>query len=192
MFQRKRLFVFLFDIILVGAALYLSFLLRFDFRVPADQHELFISYLLVVIILKPIIFISIGFYRSLWRYASLQDAIELLKGVVIAFLAAMFAVLYMRQFAPIPRSIFLLDSLVLFAMIAASRLVWRVIRESYVIPRAGKGFRTLIVGAGEAGSLLLKEIRRQQSAAYNVIGFIDDSPEKNGMRLHGLPVLGDT
>ena len=192
MFQRKRLFVFLFDIILVGAALYLSFLLRFDFRVPADQHELFISYLLVVIILKPIIFISIGFYRSLWRYASLQDAIELLKGVVIASLAAMFAVLYMRQFAPIPRSIFLLDSLVLFAMIAASRLVWRVIRESYVIPRAGKGFRTLIVGAGEAGSLLLKEIRRQQSAAYNVIGFIDDSPEKNGMRLHGLPVLGDT
>ncbi len=56
--------------------------------------------------------------------------------------------------------------------------------------RSCEGPRTLIVGAGEAGSLLLKEIRRQPHAAYSVIGFVDDDPEKKGMKLHGIPVLG--
>ncbi|RQW77407.1 MAG: polysaccharide biosynthesis protein, partial [Geobacter sp.] len=163
-----------------------------DFRIPFQEQSLFWDCLLIVMIVKPVVFVSLGFYRNLWRYASLQDAMELLKGVTLASVTAVFAILYMRQFAPLPRSIFILDWFLLFTMISASRLVWRVFRESYVIPRTTNGPRTLIVGAGEAGSLLLKEIRRQTATLYNVVGFVDDDPEKKGMRLHGLPVLGDT
>lgn len=190
MLTKRRLIVFLCDTLLISLALCLAFLLRFDFTIPSQQQELFWECLLVVMIVKPLVFIVTGFYNSLWRYASVQDAVEILKGVTLSSILAVSAVFFLRQFTPIPRSIFVLDWILLFALLAASRLVWRIWRESYVVSRSCDGPRTLIVGAGEAGSLLLKEIRRQPHAAYNVCGFVDDDPEKKGMKLHGVPVLG--
>ena len=190
MLTKRRLLVFLFDPVLISLSLCLAFLLRFDFTLPQQQLDLFWECLLVVMIVKPLVFIAIGFYQNLWRYASVQDAVEIFKGVSFASILTAFAVLFLRQFTPIPRSIFLLDWFLLFAFLAASRLIWRIYRESYRFGCSCEGPRTLIVGAGEAGSLLLKEIRRQTHSAYNVVGFVDDDPEKKGMKLHGVPVLG--
>jgi FlaA1/EpsC-like NDP-sugar epimerase len=192
MLTKRRLSVFISDTLLISLALCLAFLLRFDFTIPQQQLELFWECLLVVMIVKPLVFVMIGFYNSLWRYASVQDAVEILKGVTLSSVLAVASVLFLRQFTPIPRSIFVLDWILLFALLAASRLVWRFWRETYVVSRSCEGPQTLIVGAGEAGSLLLKEIRRQPHAAYRVIGFVDDDPEKKGMKLHGVPVLGAT
>ena len=190
MLTKRRIFVFMFDIALISLSLCLAFLLRFDFSIPSQEMHLFWECLTVVLVVKPLVFIATGFYNSLWRYASVQDAIEILKGVTFSSILAVFAVLFLQQFTPIPRSIFLLDWILLFALLAASRLVWRIYRESYIIGKSCEGPRTLIVGAGEAGSLLLKEIRRHPHSAYNVVGFVDDDPEKKGMKLHGVPVLG--
>jgi len=167
-------------------------LLRFDFAIPQAQLELFWECLLVVMIVKPLVFVVTGFYNSMWRYASVQDAVEIFKGVTISSILAVSVVVFLRQFTPIPRSIFVLDGFLLFALLAASRLVWRIWRETYVVRRSCEGPNTLIVGAGDAGSLLLKEIRRQPHSAYSVCGFVDDDPEKKGMKLHGVPVLGTT
>lgn len=190
MLTKRRLIVFLCDTLLITLALCLAFLLRFDFTIPPQQLDLFWQCLLVVMIVKPLVFVVTGFYNSLWRYASVQDAVEILKGVTLASVLAVSAVFFLRQFTPIPRSIFVLDWILLFSLLAASRLLWRIWRETHVISRKGDGPRTLIVGAGEAGSMLLKEIRRQPHAAYSVCGFVDDDPEKKGMKLHGIPVLG--
>ena len=190
MLSKRRLTVFFSDILLISLALCLSFLLRFDFTIPPTQLDLFWECLMVVLVVKPLVFLVTGFYNSLWRYASVQDAVEIFKGVTLSSFLAVFAVLFLRQFAPIPRSIFVLDWILLFVLLAASRLVWRVWRETYVVDRSCEGPRTLIVGAGEAGSLLLKEIRRQPHAAYTVCGFVDDDRHKKGMKLHGIPVLG--
>lgn len=192
MLTKRRIIVFLSDTLLISLALSLAFLLRFDFSIPPQELNLFWECLMVVLVVKPLLFVAIGFYNSLWRYASLQDAIEILKGVTFSSILAVFVVLYLRQFTPIPRSIFLLDWFLLFALIASSRLLWRIYRESHIIDRSCDGPRALIVGAGEAGSLLLKEIRRHPHTAYNVVGFVDDDPEKRGMKLHGVPVLGST
>lgn len=192
MLTKRRLLVFFSDTLLIALALCLAFLLRFDFTIPPQQLELFWECLLVVMIVKPLVFIVTGFYNSMWRYASVQDAVEILKGVTLSSVLAVAAVFFLRQFTPIPRSIFVLDWILLFALLAASRLLWRVWRETYVVSRSCEGPRTLIVGAGEAGSLLLKEIRRQPHAAYSICGFIDDDPGKRGMKLHGIPVLGMT
>lgn len=189
-FTKRRLVVFLSDTLLISLALCLAFLLRFDFSIPTPQLELFLECLLVVLVVKPLVFVVTGFYNSLWRYASVQDAVELFKGVTLSSFLAVSTVFFLRQFTPIPRSIFVLDWVLLFALLATSRLVWRIWRETYVVGRSCEGPRTLIVGAGEAGSMLLKEIRRQPHAAYDVIGFVDDDPEKKGMKLHGVPVLG--
>ncbi len=192
MLTKRRLVVFFSDAALITLALLLAFLLRFDFTVPPQQLDLFWECLLVVLLVKPLVFAATGFYNSLWRYASVQDGLEILKAVTLSSILAVSAVFYLRQFTPLPRSIFLLDWFLLLGLIAASRLVWRVYRESYIIGGSCEGPRTLIIGAGEAGSLLLKEIRRHPHTSYNVIGFVDDDGEKRGMKLHGIPVLGTT
>ena len=192
MLTTRRIIVFFADLVLITLALSFAFLLRFDFAIPPPEAELFKECLLMVLVVKPLVFISTGFYKSMWRYASLQDGIEIFKGVTFSSILAVAAVFYLRQFTPLPRSIFVLDWFLLFALIAASRLAWRLYRESYIIGRSCEGPRTLVIGAGEAGSMLLKEIRRHPHAAYNIIGFVDDDPEKKGMKLHGIEVLGNT
>ena len=192
MLSKRRILVFIFDLVLVSLSLCLAFLLRFDFSIPQPEINLFWECLMVVLVVKPLVFIAIGFYQNLWNYASVQDAIEIFKGVTFASILTAFAVLFLRQFTPVPRSIFLLDWFLLFAFLAASRLIWRIYRESYRFGSSCEGPRTLIIGAGEAGSLLLKEIRRQMHSTYNIVGFVDDDPEKKGMKLHGVPVLGHT
>lgn len=191
-FIKRRLFVFVVDFILIALAFFCAFLLRFDFRIPPEFQSHFWQGLSVTLVVMPVVFIVSGFYRNLWRYASLQDGIEIFKVVTASTVISAFVVMYIRHFTPYPRSIFLLDWILLFAMVASSRLVWRVYREAIVMPRlAMSGQRTLIVGAGDAGSLLLKEIRRQVGGSpYEVIGFVDDDSNKIGMRLHGIPVLG--
>ncbi|KAF0220648.1 MAG: polysaccharide biosynthesis protein [Geobacteraceae bacterium] len=193
MFNKKRLMVFLVDIGLIAAAYTLAFLLRFDFDIPPDEGHIFIHGLWIVLGIKPLVFMISGLYRNLWRYASLQDAIEIFKVIVISSVMAVFTVMYVRYFDSFPRSIFVLDGFLLFSMVSSSRLLWRIYREKYFLPLAlvGKGRRTLIVGAGEAGSMLLKEMRKQRGNEYNVVGFVDDDREKQGMRLHRIPVLGD-
>jgi FlaA1/EpsC-like NDP-sugar epimerase len=192
-FNRRRLVVFFLDILLIGVAFISAFLLRFDFKIPAEFSALFNHGLLVALIVKPVVFLLSGLYRSLWRYASLQDGVEIAKVVTASSVIFGFILMYLRHFAPYPRSIFILDWFLLFALLAASRLVWRVYRETVIIPRTGKtGQSTFIVGAGEAGSLLLKEIRRQQDSMFTVVGFVDDDPQKIGMKLHGVTVLGTT
>ena len=192
MLTKRRILVFIFDLVLISMSLCLAFLLRFDFSIPQPEINLFWECLMVVLVVKPLVFIAIGFYQNLWNYASVQDALEIFKGVSFASILTAFAVLFLRQFTPVPRSIFLLDWFLLFAFLSASRLIWRVYRESYRFGSSCEGPRTLIIGAGEAGSLLLKEIRRQMHSSYNIVGFVDDDPEKKGMKLHGVPVLGHT
>jgi FlaA1/EpsC-like NDP-sugar epimerase len=105
---------------------------------------------------------------------------------------SLFSLLFMHEHQYFSRVIFLLDWILLLCLMMSSRLVWRVYREMYVMPRLQIGPRTLIVGAGEAGNQLLREIRKSPLSNFNVIGFVDDDPRKLGMRLNGMPVLGDT
>lgn len=192
-FSRRRLLVFGLDVVLIGLAFVFAFLLRFDFTVPPALLPLFRQGLLVSLLVKPLVFLFSGLYRNLWRYASLQDGVEIAKVVTASTVISGFILMYLRHFAPYPRSIFILDWFLLLALIMSSRLVWRVYRETVIMPRRTTvGQRTLIVGAGEAGSLLLKEIRRQQDSAFNIVGFVDDDPQKAGMKLHGITVLGTT
>jgi FlaA1/EpsC-like NDP-sugar epimerase len=192
MFRAKRVMVFFLDVFLIAAALFFSFLLRFDFHIPVDHLSVLLQGLVVVLVAKPILFAASGMYRNIWRYASLQDAYQIFKVVTISSMVSVFLLVFMRGPFALPRSIYILDWFLLFAFVAASRLVWRVYRETRVIPSLRKGKRTLIIGAGDAGNLLLKEIRKQGSSPYNVVGFVDDDPGKRGLRLSGVRVLGGT
>jgi FlaA1/EpsC-like NDP-sugar epimerase len=192
MLNKKRLLVFFVDLGLITCAYIFAFLLRFDFMIPAKESHIFFHGLWVVLAIKPLVFLISGLYRSLWRYASLQDAIEIFKVVTISSVMAVFTIMYVSFFSNFPRSIFILDWFLLFFMVSASRIIWRIFRENIPFSKNNaKGRKALIVGAGDAGSMLLKELRKKRSSEYNVVGFIDDDREKKGMLLHRVPVLGD-
>ena len=184
--------VFFLDIGLIAASLCIAYLLRFDFSIPANHLDGLREGLAVVLIAKPMIFAASGMYRSIWRYASLQDVYQIIKVVTFSSCAAGFWLILMDGPFVLPRSIYILDWFILCALICASRLGWRVFRETRQHPCLRKGKRTLIIGAGEAGSLLLKEIRKQRDAVYHVVGFVDDARDKWGLRLSGVRVLGGT
>ena len=192
MFRAKRVLVFFLDVALIAAALIVSFLLRFDFRIPASAWDSLLQGLTVVLLAKPVLFAASGMYRNIWRYASLQDAFQIFKVVTLSSMVSVLTLVFIWGPFALPRSIYVLDWFLLFALVAASRLVWRIYRETRVIPTLRKGKRTLIIGAGDAGNLLLKEIRKQTSSPYNVVGFVDDDPGKRGLRLSGVRVLGGT
>ncbi len=190
-FNRRRLLVFALDILIIALAFIFAFLLRFDFSIPIVYQQHFRQGLWVALLVKPLVFLFSGLYRNLWRYASLQDGVEIAKVVTLSSVFTTFVLFYLSHFSPYPRSIFLLDWLILFALVASSRLIWRVWRETVILPRSCSAAPSaLIVGAGDAGSMLLKEIRRQSDSAFNIVGFVDDDPSKKGMRLNGVPVLG--
>ena len=192
MFRTRRVLVFFLDVVLVAAALSLAFLLRFDFQIPSSESSVLFLGLSVVLVVKPILFVASGMYGNIWRYASIQDAYQIFKVVTLSSMVSAFALLFLNGHLALPRSIYILDWFILFTLIAASRLVWRIYRETRFIPSLRKGKRTLIIGAGDAGNLLLKEIRKQANSPYNVVGFVDDSPAKRGLRLSGVRVLGGT
>jgi len=187
----RRYLVFLLDLFLIACSYMLAFALRFDFAIQAEVERLRHT-LLIVLLSKGAVFLFSRLYRSMWKYASLTDGIEIFKTVTLASVVAPFTLLIMREYVHFSRIIFLLDWGILLCLMMASRLAWRVYRELYISPRRKDGPRTLIVGAGEAGDQLLREIRKSSTANYNVIGFVDDDPEKTGMLMGGVKVLGDT
>ena len=192
MFTKRRLLVFFIDVYFIAFSYTLAFLLRFDFSLRTADRSNFFPAIYVVLIVKPLVFLSFRLYRSIWRYASLPDAIEIFKAVSLSSVLSFFALFFSRQAAHFSRAIFVMDWIILFGLMAASRLLWRAYRETYIMPRKSQGPRTLIVGAGEAGSMLIKEIGKLPEVPYDVVGYVDDDPRKQGMRLHGIPVVGDT
>lgn len=190
MLKSKSTILFANDLLLIALAFALSFLFRFDFHLPSVYVETFWQALCLIFFIKTLCFLGTGFYRNLWRYASLHDALNILKSVSMASAAVALVFLLIGPSMPFPRSILLLDWALLFFLISASRMAWRFYREMPMRSQVKTGRNTLIIGAGESGSLLLKEIRRHSSSPYRIIGFVDDDDAKQGMYLNGLQVLG--
>jgi FlaA1/EpsC-like NDP-sugar epimerase len=197
MLNRRRLLVFILDLLFIAATYLFAVLLRFDFDLSEARGEYLWHCLWLILAVKPLVFLKSNLYRSLWRYASLHDAVEIFKTVTLASVLSIAALLVFERGAHFSRSIFLMDWILLIGAVCASRLLWRTYRETFLIPRMRSqsqtvSSRTLMVGAGQAGCVLLREIRGIQDSPYDVVGFVDDDPLKRGLRLNGVPVLGGT
>jgi FlaA1/EpsC-like NDP-sugar epimerase len=186
----RNVIIFIIDTILIALAFVLSSLIRFDFHLPPDLREIFYQGLCVAVLGKTAVFLVTGFYRKIWRYTSLQDLLYIFSAVTVASVFSSCAIMFFRHFDSFPRSILVLDWFLLVFLTSASRVSWRCFREMRHDVSTRTGPRTLIVGAGEAGSLLLKEIRKQSGSSYNVVGFADDDETKQGKFLSGVRVLG--
>ena len=158
-FPSRRYLVFLLDLVVIACAYILAYLFNSDFQL-FSRPELLTHILPTVIVSKGAVFLFSRLYRSIWKYASLPDMLEIIKTVSLASVFSLFAILFIREYEYFSRVIFILDWGILLFLMVASRLLWRVYREMYVLPRLKSGPKTLIVGAGEAGNQLLQEISR--------------------------------
>jgi FlaA1/EpsC-like NDP-sugar epimerase len=194
---RPRLAKLAFDTVLVVAAWWLAFWLRFDRGVPAPYHRLYTDALPLVVFAELSVFVLCGFYSRWWRYTSLRDMWALARGVTAAALAASLLVYLARPVHgfTLPRSVAVLNWLLLLGLACGARLVSRSLRERP--PGHGNGHlkRTsaktvVVVGAGDAAQLVVRELERSSHSRYRPLGYVDDDPRKRGARLQGLKVLG--
>jgi len=205
---RKPLII-LAHIVAFAASLMLSFLLRNDMdftpnNIPLAESWLVQQYpllLLFFVIIKLPVFGLFKQYRGWWRYVGITDLIGIIAASLVSTITIFvlwFAVVlqidavrgYLLDVADTAQSIFMLDFAGTFLLLAGLRMAIRLYYEEFRTVEAGRLKRFLIVGAGDAGEALLREIHRMPVAQYDVIGFIDNDPVKQGINIHGIPVLG--
>jgi FlaA1/EpsC-like NDP-sugar epimerase len=191
---RHRIWQLAADGILVALAWWLAFTLRFDNPTPVYYETLLKRSILVVVGIKLAVFIALGFYNRWWRYVSTRDMWRIAWGVALASVLADVAV-YLISPVPtvkLPRGIAALDLLLTLAFIAGSRLLARTLMERPTSGLVARGKEVLVVGAGDAGQLVIREMQRSRQLGYTPIGLIDDDPRKKNLRIHGIRVLGTT
>jgi FlaA1/EpsC-like NDP-sugar epimerase len=192
-FNRHRLPQLAADLAIVVVAWYLAFRLRFDTDLPV-YYERYLSWqvLGLVAAIKLSIFALFGFYNRWWRYVSTRDMWGASRGVVAASLVTFLVFSFFSiHAADVPRTVWVIDGLLTLAFVAGSRMLARTIIErpqSRSIVARGK--EVIVIGAGDAAQLVLREMLRMPALGYTPIGLIDDDPRKKNLRLHGIRVLG--
>ncbi|HET7573308.1 MAG TPA: nucleoside-diphosphate sugar epimerase/dehydratase [Gaiellaceae bacterium] len=192
LFARHRLWQLLVDAAIVAAAWWLAFELRFDHGPNVPYTHLLQRTILFVIGIKLAVFVAFGFYNRWWRYVSVRDMWALVRGVVVACLIADLTVYLVSPVhnVRLPRGIAALDLLLTLALVAGSRLLARTAIERPGISVVARGKEVLVVGAGDAGRLIVQEMQRSRMLRYTPIGFVDDDPRKRNTRIMGVRVLG--
>ncbi len=191
--NRHRLPQLAADFAIVVAAWFLAFRLRFDTDLPV-YYDYYLSWQILALVaaIKLSVFALFGFYNRWWRYVSTRDMWGAARGVVAASLLTFLIFSFFDvHAAEVPRTVWVIDCLLTLALVAGSRMLARTILErpqSRSIVARGK--EVIVVGAGDAAQLMLKEILRTPDLGYTPIGLIDDDPRKKNLRLHGIRVLG--
>lgn len=189
-FKYRRVLVILSHLIIFVAAYYLSYLLRFDFNIPTNELHGFFQALPVIVILQCVAFGYFNLYHGLWQYVAMEDIIQIIKASVVSSLLFVVAVFLLGWHA-FPRSVFFTDFILCllfaFGLRFIAKFIIEDIRRKHIIV---KEHVILIVGAGDAGVLLLNEIRNNPSMG-EVVGIVDDDRSKLNERIQGINILGN-
>jgi FlaA1/EpsC-like NDP-sugar epimerase len=189
--NRHRLWQIVADALLIAAAWFLAFQLRFDFNVPPTFDDALLATTVLVVAIKLAVFVAFGFYNRWWRYVSTKDMWRAALGVLVASVLAALAVYFGDPFERrLPRGVVLIDFVLLLGLVAGTRLAARTIFERPAAGLVARGKEVIVVGAGDAGQLVIREMQRSRQLGYTPIGIVDDDPRKKNLRVHGVRVLG--
>jgi FlaA1/EpsC-like NDP-sugar epimerase len=178
------------NVVVIGASYLGAFLLRFDFS-PSDYFwRLFLITLPATIVVHYASFHVFKMTRGWWRYVGIVDFLNAVKAAIVAGLALSAYIFLFHRHSFFPRSIFLLHLILVIGMSIGLRLAVRLWRQ---LPqggeRRGERRRLLIIGAGDTGETLLRELRQSARLNYQVVAFLDDDRRKRGAYINGVPVV---
>jgi FlaA1/EpsC-like NDP-sugar epimerase len=166
-----------------------AYWLRYNLgSIPADQFYMGVKSLVVLVGIQAAAFHYYGLYRGVWRFASVPDLIRIVKAVLVGMAFSAVAIFLFNRMEGVPRSVFPLYGLLLVVLLGSSRLLVRWTKDHHIY--RGEGRRVLIVGAGKAGEMLVRDLLRSRDEPYKLVGFVDDSIRKQGREIHGIRVLG--
>jgi len=193
-FVRKAVLM-LIDSFLISLALLAAILIRFEGDFPSTILHPFLYYSVPFSAVFVGVFYFCGLYQRAWRYASIGELSAMLLSVLVGA-ALNFACSYLWESGhfPLPRSIYFLHAILAMTFIGASRLFWRVLCEKMQQKNEPLGLvrrRILIVGAGDAGMMVARELKNHYPGSVQIVGFVDKDPAKFGMVFNGLQVLGN-
>lgn len=180
------------DTLLVCASYYLAYLIRLDAELEPIHKAAFLKSLPIVIFVRLLAFRYFGTFRSIWKYVSTNDLKLIIQAVTSSTLVIMAVIGILFRFVGFPRSVFFIDWLLLMFFVGGSRFLDRFYHELTQPPPSPRSKYLLIVGAGRAGDLIVREIRNNPQFEYTPVGYIDDDKNKLGRHIQGLPILGTT
>ena len=187
---RRRLVEVLVDFALITASFTIAYIIREQGTGTVWQRHIFNLSLPAVLVARYIFFFAFGLYRGVWRYAGARDAASIFSAVVLSEIAAFVFMSLTVVWNGFPRSTYLIDVLLCSLLIGASRFWERAVAHALQsLVGRGNQRRVLIVGAGQSGRSLLRELR--EMPGERVLGFVDDDPALRGRRIQGVPVVAN-
>jgi FlaA1/EpsC-like NDP-sugar epimerase len=177
------------DLFAAAVAWLLAYWLRFNLDIPQVYLRGMFDGLLWVLPVHGAVFVAFGVYRGMWRYVSVKDLQRIVLTVGLAA-ALVGACVFMFQVRDVPRSVLILQPVLLIMAMGGTRFLYRAWRERQLYGRVRlDGEPVLMLGAGDAAMTLLRELKH--SREWRVVGLLDDDGAKRGRAIDGVPVLGN-
>jgi len=188
------------DMVLFVLSLVVAYLIRFDFALTEEMFRQSLCLIPLVVLVKTVSFFSFGLYRGMWRYSSLSDVWRLFQATVFSSLVIVCSILFVHHFHGYSRGIFVIDAGLTFLLTSGLRFSIRLlhyhgvfceVNSVDIIPSAGLDKkRVMLIGAGDAGEMTLRELLDNRAKKYEIVGIVDDDPNKRKRLIHGIPVRG--
>ncbi len=187
---RNRTAAFAHDLLMVPIAWFGALWLRFNLEaIPAPFWHRALLLLPLILIVHGAMFLRFGLYRGMWRFASMPDFVRIAKAVVVAVTLSGVLVYLLTGMLLVPRSLFFLHGLLLLFLLGTPRFFYRWMKDHRFFRK--KGTRVLIVGAGQGGEMIARELVHDPSGEYQPVAFADDNPRKKGTEVRGIRVVCD-
>ena len=181
--------VFIHDLLVIPLAWITAFWLRFNLEdIPDNFFQTALELLPVLVFVQGVFYIIFGLYRGVWRFASMPDLVRIGKAVFLGVSVSFIFIFLITHMQYIPRSVIPLYTILLFSVLAGNRMLYRWMKDYQIKKHFGK--RTLIIGAGEAAELLIRDMLHQRFRQFLPVGIVDDNHRKLGRELHGIRVIG--
>jgi len=186
---RTRATVFVHDVFMIPVAWFGSYWLRFNLDgIPEVYWLQALQMLPVVLLSQGGLFWYFGLYRGVWRFASIPDLVRIIKAVLAGVAMTAVTIFLVTRLQGVPRSVFLLDGILLVLLLGGSRFAYRWHKDRRLYGQ--QAMNILIVGAGQAGEMLVRDLLRDPLHAYRPVVFVDDASMKWGKDVHGVRVAG--
>jgi FlaA1/EpsC-like NDP-sugar epimerase len=170
-----------------------AYWLRFNLG-PVPDHFLdeAIRLFPLVLAVHALTFSHFGLYRGIWRFASLPDLMRILKAVLAAMAICAISIFLWTRMVNVPRSVLPLNALLLVGFLGGSRLIYRLLKDRQVINQGTDEAtrQVLIVGAGAAAEMLVRDLLRHLQSTYVPVAIVDDNVNKHGREIQGVRVHG--